>query len=214
MPPRQPATHLASSIVSTALFWPVGIAAILKSVAARRALAAQDLPAATAAGKSARTLAIVGTCIGSVLLLVSVVMTIAVTTASLHAAESEDAVSDASIDVEDLDVGDCLALPASGIASTVELLDCAGPHTAEVFHTFEMAGAAAFPGAEAVKQAASEACTGEAFAQYIGAETDASGYSINYFGPTSASWSMQNRGITCFLVSAEEGGELTGSARG
>ncbi|AAT88339.1 conserved hypothetical protein [Leifsonia xyli subsp. xyli str. CTCB07] len=133
---------------------------------------------------------------------------------SLDASETEDAVSDASIAVEDLKVGDCLALPASGIASTIEVLDCAGPHTAEVFHTFEMAGDAAFPGAEAVKAAAGKACTGEAFAQYIGAETDASGYAINYFGPTSASWSMQKRGITCFLVSAEESGELTGSARG
>lgn len=337
--PQKVSTYLPFSIVATVLFWPVGLAAILKSVAARRALAAQDIPRATAAGKSARTLAIIGTGVGAVWWLVSISVMVIVAVVAINAAprtvsgpaydasladsssvsvtmkltvaggkkaeyefsgslggktfenpvvdfqgtvtktikidsadeggwldveinsdhdvslsctltidgaevssdsgsyytscstddaDSDDADSDATpgaddtatdtpaasgVRVNDLAVGDCFIVPSGSGATKVKTVDCAAAHDAEVFHTFEMTDDTVYPGKDAVRSAATEACAGDTFAAYIGAG-DPDAYSLGYYGPSSITWLGKVRTVTCFLGAADDSSQLTGSARG
>lgn len=69
--PRRPS--LVFPIIATVLFWPGGVAAIVKMVSARRAFAAADFITANKDARSAKMFSIVSTCIGALGWLLSIV---------------------------------------------------------------------------------------------------------------------------------------------
>lgn len=121
-----------------------------------------------------------------------------------------------SIDVFDLEVGDCFDVPSTGNISDVEGLDCDEPHDNEVFAIFEIAGGpnAPFPGSEAVSREAQAECTGTLFSDYVGVPFQQSSFSATSINPTRETWErLDDREVIC-VITGGDGGTLTSSAQG
>jgi hypothetical protein len=123
-------------------------------------------------------------------------------------------------DVYDLSVGDCINDPVEPLpdevveVDSVDTVDCAEPHEAEVYALTDLPGdaAASFPGDDAVAQQADEICIG-GFQDYVGAPYESSSLDYSYYVPTAQSWSRGDREVACLAVDYE-GELLTGSVRG
>ncbi|MFM9372019.1 DUF4190 domain-containing protein [Streptomyces sp. Da 82-17] len=98
-----------------------------------------------------------------------------------------------------------------GVTTRVDIVDCAGPHDAEVYGNFQLEGGS-YPGDTGIAQRADERC-GDLGAAYFG---DASALPADaeesYFYPDSRAWAQGERGVTC-MVGARGAGKLTGSVR-
>lgn len=210
--PKAPSTHLVFAIISTVLFWPVGLFAILKSVAARKALAANDLPTAAAAGRSAKRLSLVATCIGAAAWVASVLVIVAtVGLAGSGIANGSGPYDGPGVATYDLTEGACFTAPTNSMSPAVPAVDCTQPHTGEVYNTVEITGDS-YPGKPAIVEAAVEACTGSALTSYVGSGDAESRYTAHYLAPSEDFWNAGKRSLVCFLSSADEN-ELTGSVR-
>lgn len=123
-------------------------------------------------------------------------------------------------DIYDLSVGDCLNDPVEAMpdevveVDSVESVDCAEPHEAEVYALVDLPGDATadFPGDDSVGQQADEICFGR-FEDYVGAPYEESSLDYSYYLPTAQSWSGGDREVACLAVDYE-GELLTGSVAG
>lgn len=123
-------------------------------------------------------------------------------------------------DIYDLSIGDCLNDPVEAMpdevveVDSVESVDCAEPHEAEVYALADLPGDAAadFPGDDAVAQQADEICFGR-FEDYVGAPYEESSLDYSYYLPTAQSWSGGDREVACLAVDYD-GELLTGSVAG
>lgn len=182
-------------------------------------------------GEKGRGLAIGGIVVGSVMTLLGIIAFIAFFAIVIIGAAAEESQSQdpgtgpgqsqgdegfsdpgdgAPGDVLVLQVGQCLDDVASGFVSTDNLVDCALPHTYEVFGDFSLPDGA-FPGDDQIAASAQADCDG-AFASYVGVTYDESTLDYNYVGPTTDSWDQGDRQVACLLT--DPAGQTTGSLQG
>lgn len=114
-----------------------------------------------------------------------------------------------------LEVGQCVDDFGSGTGSEVAevpTVDCAQPHTYEVFATFDIEGDE-YPGLDQVETLAGEGCY-QRFEDYVGLAYESSALDINYLYPLEDEWNEAgDREVVCFLFNLD-GSPLTGSAEG
>lgn len=120
-----------------------------------------------------------------------------------------------TVDVFDLEVGDCLRAPAEITAelTAVERVGCEREHTLEVFAVagYEPADAE-FPGDAQLQTYADGACVAE-FERYVGVDYRDSELFFTYLLPSARGWSQgEDRDITCLVTTT--GAQLTASVRG
>lgn len=113
--------------------------------------------------------------------------------------------------VFDLEVGQCINLPDGNEVSTVDDVDCAEPHDAEVFALPTLPDGD-FPGLTEVQSAGQEECLA-AFEPYVGAPYETSALYFSFLNPTAETWADGDREIACLLVSGDDS-QLTGSKEG
>ena len=94
------------------------------------------------------------------------------------------------------------------------MVDCAGPHTYEVFGAAPIpAGASAsFPGADALNAAADAACRPD-FEAYVGVDFNDSTWFGTFLNPSASTWATGDREIVCVLH-RQDRGAVRGSAKG
>ena len=123
--------------------------------------------------------------------------------------------STTSINVFDLEAGDCFDVPESGNITDVDGIDCDEPHDNEVFATFDVAGGpnAPFPGSAAISAQAQARCTGALFTDYVGVPFQQSVFNATSINPTQQTWEeLDDREVICVATSAD-GQPLTSSVR-
>ncbi|MBC7273384.1 MAG: DUF4190 domain-containing protein [Streptomyces sp.] len=114
-----------------------------------------------------------------------------------------------------LDKGDCFDTPSGslqGVTYDVDKVPCSGEHDGEVFATVALPDGG-YPGDERVTEIADEKCyalLGE-YALDLWAVPDH--VDVYYLSPTSQSWRLGDREITCVFGNTDEHGSLTGSLR-
>ncbi len=117
--------------------------------------------------------------------------------------------------------GDCFnhveGLQAGRTVSITARLDCAEPHTAEVFHTFELdvAHPAAYPGDQEMRDFARRRCY-DHFEAFVGMSYELSVYEIDVFTPDRTNFedaTARYRGVHCWLHRTDRE-PLSGTARG
>jgi hypothetical protein len=121
-----------------------------------------------------------------------------------------------SINVFDLEVGDCFDVPSSGNITNVDGIDCDEPHDNEVFATFDIAGGpnAPFPGDSSISSQAQTQCTGALFTDYVGVPFNQSEFNATSINPTQQTWEqIDDREVICVATSAD-GSPLTSSVQG
>lgn len=114
-----------------------------------------------------------------------------------------------------LEVGDCFNDGlADGAGDVLEprAIDCAQPHTAEVFHVATLPDGD-FPGDAAVRDQAQELCLAQ-FAGYVGLPFEQSVLNASFLGPVEDTWAAGDREVVCYLTGATPGEQLSGSQRG
>ncbi len=103
-----------------------------------------------------------------------------------------------SLDVGDLETGDCLvAIPAdTSSVSDVDVTPCTNAHRAEVFATFDLPSGD-YPGVPRARQLADDGCSERTptISTTAGGELD-----MYYVYPQKASWSLGDRSVTCFVA--------------
>ncbi len=112
--------------------------------------------------------------------------------------------------VFDIAVGQCINLPDGQEVTNVETVDCAQPHQAEAYHTFDVADGE-FPGQTAIADQADTNCEA-AFEGYVGVSFQDSELFFQTLTPTQESWAQGDREVVCLLVTGD-GTDLTGSQR-
>jgi hypothetical protein len=109
-----------------------------------------------------------------------------------------------------IDVGDCFGTVdgtgAGGEVDAVQIVPCEVPHLYEAFHEAEVPvpEQVPFPGEEVMLEVATEECTGDAFAAFVGTPYDrATELAVQPLVPTAQSWAGGDRTITCALAPAD-----------
>jgi hypothetical protein len=136
---------------------------------------------------------------------------VASTVASAEASASAPAGE--TVSVFDLKTGDCFNSAAEGTVEEVERIDCAAPHTYEIFAAVDHPGGSsdAYPGDVAMASFAGEQCRAE-FEPFIGLDYDSSELFIFYLHPSAETWPRGDREVLCTVYS--EDGPLEGSMEG
>ncbi|MGC0368776.1 septum formation family protein [Microbacterium sp. SLBN-111] len=177
-------------------------------------------------GEKGRGLAIGGIVAGAVLTFLTIVAVVAlVVFAALGAARSSSAggssdpfdgpgeaasaaPSDPGADeFLPLPVGSCLDDVPSGFITDKNLLDCASPHTYEVFGSFDVADGD-YPGEAAFESQAFDTCKGK-FTDFVGIAYDDSVLNYSYIYPTEPMWAQGDREIICLIF--DPAGEVSGT---
>ncbi|AOX45756.1 DUF4190 domain-containing protein [Microbacterium sp. BH-3-3-3] len=116
-------------------------------------------------------------------------------------------------DVYVLAVGECLDALPSGYVSDDSFVDCATPHSYEVFAASSLADGP-FPGDDAITAQAEAVCDAE-FASFIGLSFADSTLNVDYFAPVGETWAEGDRAVSCLVSdpAGEVSGSLAGSAR-
>ena len=139
--------------------------------------------------------------LGALVFLVGLVTTVIITQAK-----------NAPKTVADVEVGQCF----TGEFSDVQPLDCAAPHTGEVFAVAPASAPDdAFPGADALRQQAGTACAFQ-LVGYYGAAIEvaaADGVDFQPATPSEAQWDEGNTDTVCVAVPTAAGA-VEGSIRG
>lgn len=125
-------------------------------------------------------------------------------------------ISEGSVDVFDIRVGDCTRQINTGDESeeieNVSAVPCSEPHDIEFYSNFNLTQST-FPGIDIIEETALETCL-DAFEGFVGIPYEESALDITYMYPTAESWNRQNdREIICavFHIDSEQ---LVGSAKG
>lgn len=115
------------------------------------------------------------------------------------------------IAVEALRVGDCLQTPDEGVVTELTAIPCDQPHDGEVYSSFDLEQADAYPGDDAVDAAVDAQCL-PAFAEFVGLPYDESELELSPLTPTEEGFEAGDREVLC-LVQDLDGG-VTGTLRG
>jgi hypothetical protein len=107
-----------------------------------------------------------------------------------------------------LPVGTCLDDLSSDYITDDNVLDCAQPHSFEVFGSVLVTDSA-FPGADALETQAFDKCDA-AFGDYVGIPYADSTLNYSYLAPTAETWAQGDREIVC-LIFDPEAEQTTGS---
>ena len=154
------------------------------------------------------------------LLLAAVVVAVVVFAPGI-AAEMGGLARPGAVLVQDLKVGDCYqgTVAEEGetiVAISVQKLDCAAAHTAEVIAAFEFEGGlaeqATYPGDEIVAAEAEQGCL-ERFAEYVGVPYEESELDLQYYYPLERNWRAGDRAVSCSVLDPQ-GANLEGSVKG
>ncbi len=196
---------LVCGIVGIVLCWsivPSIVAVVLGLIAASRAKQSGDPRAGLGRARAGWILG----AIGIVLFVTLIVVAVA------------GGFDDDSVDVNDLDVGDCVDVPDSPGQTEVRQLDgtdCAEPHDAEVFAVADIAtGDDDYPGQSEVIGMVEEACTGDAFRAYVGRGYAESELDVYYLFPIEEMWEdADDREYVCMAVTVDSS-PLSGSVEG
>lgn len=109
------------------------------------------------------------------------------------------------------EVGQCFVQRGRGEIGEANLVDCAAPHTYELYATFPAAAEAdAYPGDAEVARQAEAGCV-EAFSGFVGTAYDRSALDYVYLSPTRKTWLAGGRSVSCFVTDPE--GTVTGTLR-
>ena len=121
--------------------------------------------------------------------------------------------------LRDLEVGNCFDLVDDPVAAdrAVWLLDCAEPHTHEVYDVVEYEGEGAgggmpYPGVPVVQNWSEEQCYAR-FEGFVGTRWTLSELEIEVWWPSEESWDLMDRSVICTVFSPS-GDPLTGTQRG
>ncbi|GAA5019419.1 DUF4190 domain-containing protein [Streptomyces siamensis] len=127
-----------------------------------------------------------------------------------------DAANDGGGAAFSLEKGECFDAPGGaleGMAYDVDKVPCTGEHDAEVFADFELHDSGGYPGDSSITETADQRCYAlkDSYAMDTWAVPD--DVDVYYFTPTSQSWRLGDREITCLFGNTDEKGSLTGSLR-
>lgn len=115
--------------------------------------------------------------------------------------QSADAPTDAIVSgLFDFEVGRCMNESPTG---DFDEAACDDPHDYQIYHVFDVADAAAYPGTAAIDLEAEPACIA-AFEPFIGKSYATSIYYVTLLKPSPESWDNGDREVVC-LVTAEAG---------
>ena len=118
---------------------------------------------------------------------------------------------DTAVDAVDLVAGMCILDESSASTVTsVEVVDCTTKHDAEVYASILLADGA-FPGADAISQAAIDQCAVQ-FANFVGVAFANSALTYEYYAPSEATWNAGDREVLCLV--RDPAGPVTGSLEG
>ncbi|MET7734653.1 DUF4190 domain-containing protein [Streptomyces sp. NPDC005402] len=112
--------------------------------------------------------------------------------------------------------GHCFDAPGEsleGLTYDVDEVPCAGEHDGEVFGEFTMTGGSAFPGDNAVSDAADRKCSPLQDTYAMDTWALPANVDVYYFGPTRQSWRLGDREVTCIFGNTDDNATLTGSLR-
>jgi len=126
-----------------------------------------------------------------------------------------DAANDSGGSTFSLKKGECFDAPGGsleGLAFDVDKVPCAGRHDAEVFASFDL-GDGGYPGDSAVTDAADERCYALQDTYALDGWAVPDNVDVYYFTPTSQSWRLGDREVTCLFGNTDKQGSLTGSLR-
>lgn len=185
-------------------------------------------------GEKGRGLAIGGIVVGAVMMVLTVLAAIGLFLFFTFAAATSSSVGssadpfvppsdETSTQAEDpaqpdesfaLPVGSCLDDVASGFITSDNVLDCAQPHTYEVFSSF-LVDDGTFPGDDALQTQATDRC-GAVFGDFVGIPYADSALDYSYVSPTADTWAQGDREILCLIydpAAASTTGSLAASQR-
>ncbi len=170
------------------------------------------LPRIRRSGQGGRGMAIAGLVLGS-LWLVAIIAAVAIGVGRDASRSPAGAVTSAgTVSLEALRVGDCVAtLPEGESVLTVDVVPCTSPHAGEVYSTSQL-GAGPYPGPGQVERLSLSRCRKDLPA-FVGGTPGKTGFGIFYLQPTSRSWALGDRGVTCILHDPSDA-PLHGEARG
>lgn len=167
------------------------------------------------AGISGIGVAVVGAFIALAVGLVSSGLTDAASTDDERPGDgsAETTVEGETIDILDLDLGDCLPyLDGEEDLYEVTLVPCEQPHDSEVYFVFSMPEDAGFPGNDALTDEAISRCE-TAFEEFVGMSYEESELDYWWFVPTKATWNYNDdRAVQCLIFSYD--GDVEGSLEG
>jgi hypothetical protein len=105
----------------------------------------------------------------------------------------------------DLEIGNCFDTPEPTLVEEVERIDCASPHTYEVYAAplHPAANNAPYPGDEPLATFAEDECIA-AFEPFVGLDYDSSELFIFYLQPTDETWSVGDREVLCSVHLEDE----------
>jgi hypothetical protein len=114
-------------------------------------------------------------------------------------------------DVFTLKVGDCLSdqAGATGEVSDVPVVPCDQPHDSEIYFSYLIPDAEAFPGT--FQEHVDAQCLPQ-FQTFVGVAYEASALDMTWLEPTAASWQEGDRELLCIV--ADPAGGVTGSLAG
>ncbi|MHB1137536.1 MAG: septum formation family protein [Microthrixaceae bacterium] len=120
--------------------------------------------------------------------------------------------------LRELEVGQCFdpVEQADAAEAAVYLLDCADPHTYEVYDVVDYEGDGAgrgtsYPGTATVQNWSEQACY-DRFEAFVGKRWTLSELDIQVWWPSDQSWALADRSVICTVVSST-GDPLTGTQR-
>jgi hypothetical protein len=119
------------------------------------------------------------------------------------------------LDLAQTGPGTCLKVPDSlgDTVTKLPVVDCAVPHTHEIFAVVPDTDSDVFPGDEALNAFAERSCTGQ-FEPYVGVSLFDSSLLMTWLVPTLGSWNdHQDTNVLCVLADFQAA-PLTGSMKG
>lgn len=120
-----------------------------------------------------------------------------------------------SASVFDITIGDCIGESTDEDTVTdVVVIDCASPHSYEVFHEFDIASDS-FPGDDAVAEEAYDGCLAK-FEPFVGVAYEDSALDFTYFSPLEDGWNeLGDKLVSCLIIdpNGPSTGSLAGAAR-
>ncbi|MEU5366917.1 DUF4190 domain-containing protein [Streptomyces sp. NPDC005925] len=113
-----------------------------------------------------------------------------------------------------LDKGDCFDSPdgLEGVTYDVDPVPCLGQHDGEVFAVITLRDGA-YPGDDRLTEIADDTCYTRQDAYAMDPWAVPGNVDVYYFLPTTDTWSLGDREITCLFGNTHETGALTGSLR-
>lgn len=108
-------------------------------------------------------------------------------------------------------VGQCFVQRGRGEVGDASIVDCATPHSYELYARFPVAGGTDdYPGDDEVAHSAEAGCV-EAFGGFVGLAYDRSALDYVYTSPTRKTWALGDRSVSCLVT--DPAGPVTATLR-